>query len=291
MFTCNICGAANKTAPADVEDREKATCTQCRSSTRFRSLLLVLSRALFGTDLIAPDFPILKSVRGFGISDSDIYSSVLEKHFTYTNTYFHREPRFDLIRPDEREFGRCDFVICSEVLEHIPDPVSPAIETLVRLLKPAGLLILTVPYTLGNATVEHFPGIHSSGLAEVDGKTVLVSRGDDGSYRVFDRLAFHGGRGQTLEMRVFAQEDLKQRLRAAGLADVQFDSAGNRDFGIVYSGPCSLPVIARRQPFALGVSGISELVEQLTKARRILDAARSSHWLRLGRSFSLGPKL
>ena len=38
-----------------------------------------------------------------------------------------------------------DAVLCTEVLEHVPDPVK-AIEEFARLLKPGGKLILTAPF-------------------------------------------------------------------------------------------------------------------------------------------------
>jgi SAM-dependent methyltransferase len=287
VFTFNVCGARNLSA--DLRDREKATCAKCRSSIRFRSILLVLSRALFGADLIAPEFPILKSVRGMGISDSDIYSTALEMHFSYTNTYFHREPRFDLVQPDTTEFGKYDFVICSEVLEHIPAPVDRAFDTLARLLNPSGVLILTVPYAIDGPTTEHFPASRAAGLTEIDGRLVQVNRNEDGSYVVFDQLTFHGGEGETLEMRLFSESDLREKLAAAGLINVEFEVHGNPAFGVVYSGPCSVPIIARREPFSIGVSGIHELTAQLVKARRIIKAAKSSRWIRLGQRLGLGP--
>ena len=39
-----------------------------------------------------------------------------------------------------------DVILCSEVLEHIPDPL-PAIKEFSRLLKPGGKLILTAPFS------------------------------------------------------------------------------------------------------------------------------------------------
>ena len=153
-FTCNICGAENEASSA-VHDRDDATCSSCSSSIRFRSIVLVLSRALFGMELELGKFPRLKSLRGLGISDSDIYSRRLEDRFSYTNTFYDREPAFDLSHPDESEFGKYDFVICSDVLEHVRPPIDCAFGALARLLKPAGILILTVPYTLANETIEH----------------------------------------------------------------------------------------------------------------------------------------
>ncbi len=289
-FTCNICGARNVSA-AGADDREAATCSQCRSSIRFRAIVLALSRALFGLDLPIPDFPVLKSVRGFGISDSEIYAGRLENCFTYTNTFCHREPAFDLLRPDEKEFGKYDFVICSEVLEHVTDSVDAAFTTLARLLKPSGVLILTVPYSLEAGIAEHYPELAGSALAEFDGRTILVGRSPNGEYRVFDDLKFHGGTGATLERRVFSDESMRAGLAAAGFAGARFEVAGSREFGVVFSIPCSLPIIATRAPFVLNSSGITELVEQLSEANGIIRALKTSRWLRLGRTIGLGPDL
>jgi SAM-dependent methyltransferase len=289
-FTCNICGTGNDSA-RDPADREGADCSNCRSSLRFRAIVLALSRALFGMDLKVCDFPSLDSVRGLGISDSDIYSGRLKSHFSYTNTFFDREPWFDLTRPDEKEFGKYDFVICSDVLEHVPQPLDVALHTLAGLLKPAGVLILTAPYTLAEGTLEHFAGLHETGLAEINGETVLVNRAADGHYQVFDHLVFHGGHGSTLERRVFSEADLRARLLAAGLSNVRFETAGNRDFGVVYSGPCSLPIVASRAPFSLSLDAIRELTEQFVKERTLLRDVRESRWLRMGRLLGLGPDL
>jgi hypothetical protein len=289
-FTCNICGARNEST-AGIVDRERATCLSCRSSMRFRSIVLVLSRTLFGMDLQLTDFPTLKSLRGLGISDSDTYSGRLEERFSYTNTFYHREPALDLSSPDQTEFGKYDFVICSEVLEHVPAPVDGAFNTLARLLKPAGVLILTAPYSLASETVEHFSNLRETGLVEIDGRMVLVNRSQDGKYEVFDQLTFHGGQGSTLEMRVFSEGDLRARLKSAGLSDVRFDGVGNQEFGVLYAGGCSLPMVAAREPFSLSGSGIRELTEQLVGARSLLKAARESRWVRMGRSLGVGPEI
>lgn len=289
-FVCNICGAHN-TSTADSSDRERVSCSRCRSSIRFRSIVLALSRALFGLDLKLTEFPVLKSVRGLGLSDSDVYSPGLGNRFSYVNTFYHRDPGFDLSQPDEREFGKYDFVICSDVLEHVPGPVDRAFAALARLLKPTGFLILTVPYSLEPGMVEHYPELAESGFVEIDGRTVLVGRSASGEYRVFDNLTFHGGGGSTLERRIFSDESLRAGLAAAGFATVRFDASGNRGFGVVFTSPCSLPVIATRAPFALNTSGVSELVEQLSAARAVLSALESSRWLRLGRRLGVGPDL
>jgi len=48
-----------------------------------------------------------------------------------------------------------DVILCSEVLEHVPDPTK-ALDEFARLLKPGGKLILTVPF----ASLVHFAPYH-----------------------------------------------------------------------------------------------------------------------------------
>jgi SAM-dependent methyltransferase len=54
-----------------------------------------------------------------------------------------------------------DAVVCTEVLEHVPDPVA-ALRELARLVKPGGQLFITVPF----CSLTHFAPYHySSGLS------------------------------------------------------------------------------------------------------------------------------
>ncbi len=53
--------------------------------------------------------------------------------------------------------GSFDAILCSEVLEHLPDPVA-AVRELGRLLKPGGQLILTAPF----CSLTHFAPYHFS---------------------------------------------------------------------------------------------------------------------------------
>ncbi len=54
-----------------------------------------------------------------------------------------------------------DAILCTEVLEHIPDPVA-AIKEFGRLIKPGGYLLITAPFT----SLTHFAPYHfSSGLS------------------------------------------------------------------------------------------------------------------------------
>ena len=54
-----------------------------------------------------------------------------------------------------------DVILCTEVLEHVPDPVA-GLKEMCRLVKPAGQIILTVPFS----SWTHFAPFHfSSGLS------------------------------------------------------------------------------------------------------------------------------
>ncbi len=285
-FKCNICGTAND-SHAGLEDREEPNCRSCNSNMRLRSVILAISRAIFGTELSLPEFPQLKSLRGLGISDSEIYSRYLENRFTYLNTFYHQPPRFDLSAPDESEFGKYDFVICSEVLEHVSSPVDRAFASLSQLLKPSGVLIVTAPFCMETATLEHFPSLVASSLARIGQKIVLVGRSDDGTYQVFENLVFHGGPGSTLECRLFSEMDLRHQLSECGLHDVHFVVDSCEKFGVHFITPCSVPIIASRQPFSVTVSTVRELVEQVSLFRRPLNKSR---WLKLGRVLGVGPR-
>lgn len=58
--------------------------------------------------------------------------------------------------------GSFDAVMCTEVLEHVPDPVA-ALKELHRVLKPGGLLLITAPF----ASLTHFAPYHfATGLSK-----------------------------------------------------------------------------------------------------------------------------
>ncbi len=178
------------------------------------------------------------------MSDWAELAARLAKRTGYVNTFYDKPPCLDLKNISIDEYETCDYVICSEVLEHVTPPVQPAFDGIYRLLKPGGTLVLTVPYG-GDRTKEHFPLLHEFAFAEIGGTRVLVNRRTDGSYEVFDNLCFHGGIGSTLEMRVFCENDLLAHLQTAG-----FTASVLREpyepFGILHMCPWSLPIIARK---------------------------------------------
>jgi SAM-dependent methyltransferase len=256
-FTCNICGAACE-RPAAPTGREVPDCPTCGSTVRLRSLIALLSREIVGVELALPDFPVLKGVRGLGMSDPDALAGRLVEKFDYTNTFYHQEPRVDVVNPAAEHIGRYDFILSSEVLEHVPPPVERAFGNLNRMLRPDGLLLLTVPYKIGGQTVEHFPELHEYALAAPGGRTVLVNRRRDGSLEVFENLSFHGGEGSTLEMRVFTEASLKEMLAAAGFTGVQIAIEDVAEFGVRHGETWSLPMVARKGTFQPPANEIGE---------------------------------
>ena len=267
-FLCNVCGA-ECARPAAAMERDAPSCASCGSSVRLRGLALLLSQELFGAALTVPEFPVLRGVRGLGMSDPPELESRLGSKFDYTNTFYHKAPHFDVNEMDERDLGRYDFILSSEVMEHVAPPVEQAFDVLGRMLKPDGVLILTTPFGLKGATREHFPELHEYMLATLGDRTVLVNRRRDGSVEVFEDLVFHGGPGSTLELRLFTEESLRGMLCAAGFDSVRVAPESLPEFGIEHAGNWSLPIVARKGRV---VPPIGDIVLQYR------DACRRESW-------------
>jgi SAM-dependent methyltransferase len=247
-FLCNICGTECDRPPEGIS-REGETCPVCHSSARVRAVVSLLSEELLGVSMPISEFPLLKGIRGIGMSDSPELAERLAAKLDYSNTFYHQAPGFDVTRPDPNDYGRYDFILTSEVMEHVPPPVEQAFGNLFRLLKPDGLLVMTTPYTLGGKTKEHFPELHQFSLAQLGEQTVLVNRRRDGSVEVFDNLVFHGGPGSTVEMRVFTEESLREQLLGAGFSSVRVAFEDVPEFGVELREKWSLPIVARKGRF------------------------------------------
>ena len=278
QFECNICGRRNRVERSRF-DREAPTCTGCRSSVRLRSVVHPLSTELFGESLSLRDFPESKGVAGIGLSDWRGYGGRLAKVFSYVNTYHRKddrgfagrlaaalayvkheclrgEVRFDVTKP--KGFAPADFLIASEVFEHVPPPVGAAFSGAFNALKPGGLLVLTVPFDRGlKQTIEHFPELHDYKV--VQRRTPLAWRRksrprrynlinitEDGREQQFTDVRLHGGAGVTLEMRIFSLSDVMAHLAAAGFANVSVRGDDCPGRGVVWLSPNSTPIIARK---------------------------------------------
>ena len=246
-FLCNLCGRRNHGVPRDhAENREFQSCAGCHSSLRMRSLMYIVGVELFGSARVLPAFPVDKAIRGLGMSDWDGYALRLAEKFDYVNTFYHQEPRMDIARIPEEWAGRYDFLISSDVFEHIPPAeLDSAFANSRRLLRPGGVFVFTVPFNKTGETREHFPRLHDFRIVEEGSRRVLRNRTVDGEEEFFDQLVFHGGDGATLEMREFSEPDLLRRLGAAGFssAAVRIDHAPR--FGIMWPIDYAVPIVAR----------------------------------------------
>ena len=320
IFTCNLCGTSNT---VEAIPWETPTCSSCGSNVRMRAIIYMLALELFGEERLLPDFPRCSDVKGFGMSDAQCYSTLLAEKVDYTNTFYDRQPYLDITESHTDQHGTYDFILSSDVFEHVAPPIERAFEEAFQLLKPHGFLCITVPSVIADQTDEHYPDLHQYSVIELAGEHVLINRKKDRALEIHGNLVFHGGIGATLEMRLFAQADLVRKLRGAGFSDVVLQMEPVDRFGIVFDGPWSRPLVARKQPFprisAAALPPKSEMIhpaepqpeptpgadarlahlykEKAALERRLetvetqLRLAAGSRWIRLGRRLGLGPRL
>jgi SAM-dependent methyltransferase len=218
-------------------------CNLCGSGAR--SPLSALARELTGERAALSSLEPRRGVRGLGLSDAACYAAPLARVFDYENTYFHAEPRLDITAIDAARRGRYDFLIASDVFEHVAPPVSRAFDNALALLKPGGLFVMTVPYSLDEETVEHFPDLHDWSLEREGGAWTIANRTTDGRTQRFTDLVFHGGPGTTLEMRLFSRDALLREFARAGFGRVRVADEPYLPFGILWREPWSVPLVAR----------------------------------------------
>jgi len=242
-----------------------------------------LSTELFGIPLSLLDFPRVKSWRGLGSSDSNQYADRLATVFDYRNTFYDRQPRLDWSDPPE-ESSAYDFVLSSDVFEHVAPPLDKAFRNVYDMLKSNGVLVFTVPYEIEDSA-EHFPDLHEYGMAEVGERHVLVNRTRGGETQIFENLNFHlSGSGESLEMRVYSEKTLRDSLAAAGFSSVKIHAGNYQPFGIVTAESWSLPISARKGPFACNIDAMRDVMEEWRDLRA--RVARSK-WIRMGRRLGL----
>jgi hypothetical protein len=216
-FLCNICGSS-ESLPHEKLHRELLHCTACGSSPRFRGVVRAFQQCVLG-DVVTPLVKALprQDLVGLGMSDWEGYGRELGRICQYTNTFYHDKPFLDIAsRASSEKYTNLDFVICSEVLEHVVPPVSTALENIWGMLKPGGYLILSVPSLEGYETIEHYPHIHEFSIDAEDGASIVLNKRPDGLVERIPGPIFHGGPGSVLEMRVFGEACLSAMLRYVG---------------------------------------------------------------------------
>lgn len=251
-FLCNICNHSNDALISSLT-REEATCSGCGSTVRMRAMVQILTAELFGKsmriDEISPPRP---DIVGIGMSCWEVYANRLAHKVKYVNTYYHQEPFLDITDIDEKMVNTLDFIVSTDVFEHVAPPISTAFTNARRLLKENGVFIISVPFDRPDEpkaeTKEWFPNLYDWKIEEVEGRWLLYNTTRDGNHEQFDDLCFHGGPGTTLEMRLFSKASLIHELVAAGFNDITLYSEPHLDLGIQWPCGCSLPIAARVKP-------------------------------------------
>ncbi len=196
-FICNVCGERSVFQQAHYINPELPSCNTCQSNVRFRWLVHRLSRELFDRSIPLAAFPSRKSIRGIGLTDPEAIGAVLAERFTYCNTYLTKEPRLD-IRRDPSPLGELDFLIASEVFEHVEPPVEQAFANAGRLLKPSGVLLLTVPWVWDGDPGTAIPELYDWRLEREENRFAILNRRPDGQVERFRDVAFDGSPGPSL---------------------------------------------------------------------------------------------
>ena len=217
----------------------------------FRALVYALTKGL-GLHPVLSRNAGQRSLRGIGLSDNLCYARMLGRCFDYTNTFFHKRPFLDICA-DRLDYSGLDFIISSEVFEHVPPPPGVAFRNSWRMLKPGGVLILTVPYAdQVEHTVEHHPSLHQwklrkrSAIGSGASNYYIENVDAHGVHQVFDEVTFHDGIGQTVEMRIFSKRHLLELAAQHGFA-AEIVTEDVPLFGIWNQGDMnSLPMILRK---------------------------------------------
>lgn len=260
-YHCNICGGANR-LDSRLFHRELALCKRCGSNARFRGIIHVLEKSIGrGENLPLQDWPKRADIAGLGMSDWPGYADLLKKKFSYENTFYDRSPRLDIQNPATDRLGKYDFVISTDVFEHILPPLQKGFDNLHAILKPGGSLVFSVPYTRTAQTDEHFPGMREFEIFDFRGSKVLVNRDDAGRLQAYDKLVFHGGEGATLEMRLYCEADILDRLASAGFEDIHVHDQPQLSIGYYW------PELGQEDPAA------PPLYAYIISARRPLEAS------------------
>jgi 2-polyprenyl-3-methyl-5-hydroxy-6-metoxy-1,4-benzoquinol methylase len=181
------------------------------------------------------DFPLNKDLLGLGMSDWDGYALPLTQKLGYINAYYHQEPFLDITRPPEDWANKFDFIVTSDVMEHVTPPIQDSFDNLFHLLRPGGLLVLSVPFVRGESTREHYPVLHHFDIFQEHGTWVLRNEAKSGETAIYRDLTFHGGPGSTLEMRVFGLDELLKNLATAGFTEIEVMNTAELKFGIIWN--------------------------------------------------------
>ena len=153
---------------------------------------------------------------GLGISDNPEMARFFRRCFDYSNSQLDVAPFIDLLDPPSATAGLYDFVICSDVLEHVPPPAERALVSLASFLRPGGAAVVSVPIR-DEGTDEYYPGITEWSM--VDG--ALHWTDGDGATHVDPDPEIHGGDGLTIAFRTWGADEFERAILASGFSSIE----------------------------------------------------------------------
>jgi SAM-dependent methyltransferase len=184
---------------------------------------------------IVKNFISTENPKVLGLSDAQTLEEFMldQSWMTYLNTFIDTEPTLDVSNPDAKFANSCDVLISSDVFEHVMHPLSNSILGAKKILKPGGWLILTMPWTKFGNSVEHYPWMRSYDLDEMgDVFGISIS----GERIKIDNPIFHGGSGQTLEIRFMSLYSLIDLLHLCGFEQISVLDQDDLENGISRNG-------------------------------------------------------
>ena len=131
------------------------------------------------------------------MTDPAVIATVLAERFTYVNTYLTAQPRFD-IRSDSSPIGELDFLIASEVFEHVAPPVMPAFHNAARLLKASGIMLFTTPWVWDGDPNTAIPELFDWALGRDGERYIIVNLTPDGREERFCDMVYDGRPGPSI---------------------------------------------------------------------------------------------
>ena len=212
-FYCPLCGEITQKRPVH---REDSAC-QCGASWRAQACMLSILEGLRISPSLKPvEIKSDLSTLGVGISDDFLLSKRLSNLFFYTNSFYHCFPILDVVNPPESTINYFDFISCSDVLDQTIPPSSISLTGIYQMLKPGGFVIISVPCSLNEETVEYYPDLESFSIN--DGALHWTSA--SGVKHIDEHPKFHEGSGQTLTFRLWSFDDLTRQCESVGFSEV-----------------------------------------------------------------------
>lgn len=142
-------------------NRRQGQCPRCRSNERDRALWLYMHKhpafIQAGKKLlhIGPEkifYNYFKNIKGLHYTPADKFAQMFESTYPSDTIYL------DIVHMPEIPDNTYDVILCSHVLEYIPED-DQAMSELFRVLKPNGKALLQVPVKPGLKTTHEDPGI------------------------------------------------------------------------------------------------------------------------------------